>query len=408
MTGWRPRRTRPLVVDALANDLEFDLEILVIESTTQPAHGAVEIAAGGRFVTYRPAEDFAGTDQFDYVVSDGRGGTDTATVIVTVNTPPTAFNYEFDRPHGSMGVFTIAAPGVLDRFQDDEGDLLTPSLVSDPSQGAVVIRQDGSFTYTPTTPGGRVMPDLFTYRLHDGHSFGNVATVRIHVPNVPPTADDVDLEFPHGTRGPVHGQFAAHDGDVTPDPLSFKLVTEPLHGKVDFLSNGRFAYSQRREYIHWAEGTFQQENVLRGPDRFTYRVNDGYADSNVATVEIAVGNLAPVANAFGGSDQFVLPEARLFEFDPVTLDFVAPVRLSGAQIVTDSDIVPEGVVTPATGHLIVDLDAVANRLSYRLSVFDIRNVFLVTLRLAQPAPTVPTWPSCIRPKRRAAPERDFS
>jgi Ca2+-binding RTX toxin-like protein len=51
---------------------------------TQGAHGTVSIAANGDLI-YTPDNNYLGADSFDYVVSDGHGGTDTGTVSVTVD-----------------------------------------------------------------------------------------------------------------------------------------------------------------------------------------------------------------------------------------------------------------------------------------------------------------------------------
>jgi hypothetical protein len=48
-------------------------------------NGTVAITGGDTAVTYTPAANFNGSDSFTYTVSDGRGGTQTATVSVTVN-----------------------------------------------------------------------------------------------------------------------------------------------------------------------------------------------------------------------------------------------------------------------------------------------------------------------------------
>ncbi len=50
----------------------------------------------GSSVTYTPTGNWSGTDSFTYTISDGNGGTDIATVTVTVNAvndPPDAVNY---------------------------------------------------------------------------------------------------------------------------------------------------------------------------------------------------------------------------------------------------------------------------------------------------------------------------
>jgi VCBS repeat-containing protein len=61
------------------------------------------------------------------------------------------------------------------------------------------------------------------------------------------------------------------------------VVAGPAHGTLTLAANGGFTYTPAANY--------------NGPDSFTYRANDGTADSNVATVSIAVAPVddAPVA-----------------------------------------------------------------------------------------------------------------
>ena len=73
-----------VVVSVLANDTDPDGDTLTVTGASQPAHGAVTVDAAGT-VTYTPTSGYSGADAFDYSVSDGRGGTDTARVAVTVS-----------------------------------------------------------------------------------------------------------------------------------------------------------------------------------------------------------------------------------------------------------------------------------------------------------------------------------
>lgn len=73
-----------VVINILANDREADGDRLTITNATDGNNGTVAVAADGASVTYTPNADFAGEDQFMYTVSDGQGGTDTATVMVDV------------------------------------------------------------------------------------------------------------------------------------------------------------------------------------------------------------------------------------------------------------------------------------------------------------------------------------
>jgi large repetitive protein len=76
----------PTTLAVLANDtwLPDAVETLTIVARTNGANGTVTIAAGGRSLTYQPKPLFDGTDTFTYTISDGHGGTDVATVLVTV------------------------------------------------------------------------------------------------------------------------------------------------------------------------------------------------------------------------------------------------------------------------------------------------------------------------------------
>jgi hypothetical protein len=72
-------------VRVLANDLDADGDPLTVTGTTAPAHGTATINSTNTIaIEYLPADNFTGEDSFTYTVSDGRGGTATATVHVTV------------------------------------------------------------------------------------------------------------------------------------------------------------------------------------------------------------------------------------------------------------------------------------------------------------------------------------
>ena len=72
-----------VVVEVLANDTDADGDDLDVTSVDSPVHGTATAHADGS-VTYVPAAGFDGDDSFAYTVTDGRGGTDTASVSITV------------------------------------------------------------------------------------------------------------------------------------------------------------------------------------------------------------------------------------------------------------------------------------------------------------------------------------
>jgi hypothetical protein len=78
-----PLTIRPLT-DLLVNDTDAEGNLLTITGFTQPANGTVVNNGNGTW-TYTPNPTFSGVDSFTYTADDGNGGTDTATLNITVN-----------------------------------------------------------------------------------------------------------------------------------------------------------------------------------------------------------------------------------------------------------------------------------------------------------------------------------
>ncbi len=69
-------------IGVLGNDSDADGDALSITSVTAPLHGTAQVA--GNNISYTPAADYNGPDSFTYTVSDGRGGSATGSVLVSV------------------------------------------------------------------------------------------------------------------------------------------------------------------------------------------------------------------------------------------------------------------------------------------------------------------------------------
>ena len=80
------RRSQPTPIAVLSNDSDADGDPLRVVSLTQPEHGQVRINDDGT-VTYQARGGYTGQDRFRYTVDDGRGGTDSAEVLVDVQQP---------------------------------------------------------------------------------------------------------------------------------------------------------------------------------------------------------------------------------------------------------------------------------------------------------------------------------
>jgi len=82
-------KNTPVTISVLANDSDPDGDTLSVTSVTSPQSGSAVINTDGT-ITYTPNTDFTGSDNFDYTISDGKGGTATAKVTITINdvSPP--------------------------------------------------------------------------------------------------------------------------------------------------------------------------------------------------------------------------------------------------------------------------------------------------------------------------------
>src|SRR5207249_526680 len=78
-----------------------------------------------------------------------------------------------------------------------------------------------------------------------------------------------------------------NDSDADGDPLTALLVSGPAAGTLALVADGSFVYTPGANF--------------HGSDSFSYKANDGAADSNVATVSITVNSVndPPVAAADG-------------------------------------------------------------------------------------------------------------
>ncbi len=128
---------RPVTVNVLANDSDIDVgDVLTTSLVSGPGHGSLLRNADGTF-TYTPAGGYTGTDQFTYQISDGQGGTATATVTLTVTARTVAGTPGNDTLSGGIGPdILIGGAGDDIYIIDQVGDL----IVEQPGEGTDTVR----------------------------------------------------------------------------------------------------------------------------------------------------------------------------------------------------------------------------------------------------------------------------
>src|SRR6185295_6344689 len=281
----------------LANDSDPEKDPITAQLVRAPTHGTLVLNANGSF-TYTPTGDFAGTDNFQYRARDASNNSNTATATITVTSPnvaPVAVNDSYSTAEDTT-LNVSSGNGVLKNDTDSNGDPITAALVGNVSHGALSLSANGSFTYTPA--GDYSGTDSFTYHASDGSLTSNTASVTITVTavNDPPVAVNDSYSTPRGTPLVVPAKgVLANDTDPDSPNLVAAIASNPQHGTVVLSPTGAFTYTPAANYT--------------GSDTFTYRANDGVANSNTATVSITVTpvNSAPVAV----NDSYSTPKATL-------------------------------------------------------------------------------------------------
>ena len=135
-------------------------DTVTISSYTSPSNGAA--SPSSTTFTYTPNPDFNGSDSFNYTLSD-ETDTDTGTVTITVtavNYAPTAVADSATTTQGTAVDINVVANDT-----DVEGNTLSVTAVTTPSNGTAVKASNTTVTYTP---GDNFDGVSFDYTLSDG------------------------------------------------------------------------------------------------------------------------------------------------------------------------------------------------------------------------------------------------
>ena len=273
-----------VAIDVLANDEDVDNDPLSITVTGDPtnAKGVVELL-GDDTIRFTPAAASVGEDTFTYTIVDGGGGSDSATVtvlIVGIAHAPVAADDSDDTDEDVA--LNIA---VTTNDTDEDGDILTPAIVTQPANGSVVVEADRTVTYTPTLNFNGT--DTFTYTVTDGFNVSDPATVTVDVAAVndlPTAVDDLAVTLQGDA---VTISVLNNDTDPENDTLSIAGITQPA-----VPGDGTVA-------VAGSTLVFTPAAATTGDVTFTYDIVDGEVPgaSITATVTVIVIDIsqAPVA-----------------------------------------------------------------------------------------------------------------
>ena len=257
----------------LGNDTDADGDPLTIVSVQSAVNGTVALVGGN--IIFTPASNYNGPASFTYTISDGRGGTSTATVsvnVVAANDPPVAIDDSAGTTLEDTPVL-ISVSSLLGNDSDPDGDPITVASVQS-GVGGTVSLANGVITFTPNPNFNG--PASFTYTISDGNGGFSTATVAINVTavnDVPVAGGDTVTTNEDQPLTLSSAILLGNDVDVDGDPLTITSVQSAVNGTVA-LVNGVVVFTPAPNY--------------NGPASFTYTITDGQGGTSTATVNITV------------------------------------------------------------------------------------------------------------------------
>jgi len=317
----------PLVVSAVAS-LSTPATPGGVGVPVAGVYGSLVLDADGSYVyTPGPAAQAlpagaSATDAFSYTVSDGRGGSSTTTLTISLAGVNDAPNARDDLASTPINV-AITVPVLANDSDPDSSPLVvTAAALADPAQGTVAINPDGSLAFVPAL--NVTGPVVLTYSISDGAGGTDTASVTVFIgPNTPPDSADRTLAGTEDTPlvlGPAN--FAFIDADAGQSFAGLRIDTLPAAGRllldgqpivagtvinVADLTAGRLAFVPAPN----ASGT--------GYASFGFSVQDSFGafdtTPNRITIDIGAVNDPPVALA----DAATTLEDTPISFTPATL-----------------------------------------------------------------------------------------
>ncbi len=261
-------------ITVVATDAENDPLTYII--VTFPEHGT--LTGDGPNYVYTPEPGYVGEDVFSFVANDGQDNSNIATgsiqVLPLTNNPPVAEDLQLATTENSTTDLTVIA-------SDPDDDPLTYIIIEPPQHGTL-SGEGPDYQYTPNTDFTGT--DQFSFKVNDGQVDSNIATAQIQVepiPNQPPVAENLQVTTSENNAT----DLTVIAFDPEDDPLTYVIVSPPQNGIL--IGDG-------------PDYQYQPNAGFSGIDEFSFKVNDGVQDSNIATGQIEVtpaANQPPIAES---------------------------------------------------------------------------------------------------------------
>ncbi len=260
----------PVAFDVRENDVDADGDILSIVEHTETSNGTLSQAEDGSF-TYSPDENYNGSDQFSYRVSDvSEQVSEWAVVnieVLPLNDLPQLAEDFVETNEDEAVTFEV-----LMNDSDVDGDALQLEEFTATAFGT--LTQNGNeLTYTPNENfNGQ---DEFIYTASDekdGNATAKVTIIVFAINDLPMSMDDQANTL---ENTPVNVAVLENDSDVDGDFLDILSFKQGDNGSVS---------KEGLELVYTPNENFS------GNDQFTYTAGDGNGGTANATVFVNVSS----------------------------------------------------------------------------------------------------------------------
>jgi len=269
-------------------DIETNEDTISVSVTDagKPAYGTISVS--GTVITYTPNENYNGSDEITYTVTDSEGEKDTGKLSITV----TAVN---DAPKATDDTKTVTEDSVNDFLVlGNDADIDTDKMLNaSPAEAPYILSVTDGTHGTATTDGRKIVytpdenyngADTLTYVLTDG-LLTDEASIDVTITQVNDGIQAADDTAKTNDEETVTVDVLDNDTDVDTDTKlnedelhlrsSFRITAvgtpengkaEIVNGKIDYTPNDRFA----------------------GNDSFNCTVSDGHGTTATAKVTVTV------------------------------------------------------------------------------------------------------------------------
>ncbi|MDP0561530.1 MAG: tandem-95 repeat protein [Candidatus Endonucleobacter sp. (ex Gigantidas childressi)] len=239
-------------------------------------HGTLNTTVESSEIRFTPEDGYQGDASFEYSISDGNGGTDTAVVNVLVDindAPVLVVESEKTTDEDTATSITFSATDI-----DLDGEIV--STIASAENGVVVVNNDGTISYTPNENFNGT--DTITVTSTDDDGAVTIQTSAITVTDV----NDVPVINLESTKS------VGEDGTTTVtfstadvDGIIVSTVVTALHGEVVVNENGTISYTPNANY--------------HGADTITTTITDDDGAETTSTSAITVNaiNDAPTISS---------------------------------------------------------------------------------------------------------------